>query len=151
MRGYWGDDELTARVLNDHIVPGETWYKTGDLVWRDAEGRYFYAGRSDDVVKRDGVRISLNEIAHALRRVEGVSGAACVLTGDDNNSGIAAYVEAPPGLAPDELLSAVSAYLPASMLPDQVFIVPSLPMTSSDKVDRRRLRSPTPPSAFPYR
>jgi acyl-coenzyme A synthetase/AMP-(fatty) acid ligase len=74
-----------------------------------------------------------------------------VLTGDDNNSGIAAYVEAPPGLAPDELLSAVSAYLPASMLPDQVFIVPSLPMTSSDKVDRRRLRSPTPPSAFPYR
>ena len=32
MRGYWGDDELTARVLNDHIVPGrpgtrrETWY-----------------------------------------------------------------------------------------------------------------------------
>jgi acyl-coenzyme A synthetase/AMP-(fatty) acid ligase len=62
-----------------------------------------------------------------------------VLTGDDNSLGIAAYVEARPALAADELLSAVSAYLPASMLPDQVFIVPSLPMTSSDKVDRRHL------------
>jgi amino acid adenylation domain-containing protein len=139
MRGYWGDDELTARVLNDHIVPGETWYKTGDLVWRDAEGRYLYAGRSDDVVKRNGVRISLNEIVLALRRVEGVSGAACVLTGDDGSLGIAAFVEARPALAAGDLLSAVSAYLPASMLPDQVFIVPSLPMTSSGKVDRPRL------------
>ena len=63
----------------------------------------------------------------------------CVLTGDDSSLGIAAYVEARPTLAADDLLSAVSAYLPASMLPDHVFIVPSLPMTSSDKVDRRHL------------
>jgi amino acid adenylation domain-containing protein len=139
MRGYWGDDELTATVLNDHVIPGETWYKTGDLVWRDAEGRYLYAGRSDDVVKRNGVRISLSEIVLALRRVEGVSGAACVLTGDGESLGIAAFVEAGPQKTAGDLLSSVRAYLPGSMLPDEVFIVSALPMTSSGKVDRRRL------------
>jgi amino acid adenylation domain-containing protein len=139
MRGYWGDKELTASVLNDLIIPGETWYKTGDLVWRDAQGRYFYAGRSGDVVKRNGVRISLNEIVLALRRVEGVSGAACAPTGDDGSLVIAAFVEARRPLTARDLLSAISADLPASMLPDQVVIVPSLPMTSSGKVDLPRL------------
>jgi len=74
-------------------------------------GRYFYAGRSDDVVKRDGVRISLNEIAHALRRVEASPGRVRAHR-RRQQFGHRAYVEAPPGLAPDELLSAVSAYLP---------------------------------------
>lgn len=30
MRGYWGDEKVTARVLRDVIVPGKTVYKTGD-------------------------------------------------------------------------------------------------------------------------
>ena len=139
MRGYWADDNLTAQVMRDDIVPGETLYKTGDLMWRDDLGRYFYAGRADDIVKRSGVRISLSEIAHALRRVDNVSAAACLLTDQDGRAAITAYVEAPQVITPQALFAAVSALLPTSMLPDEIFVVPSLPLTSSGKVDRNRL------------
>jgi D-alanine--poly(phosphoribitol) ligase subunit 1 len=139
MRGYWADEDLTAEVMRDDVIPGETVYKTGDLVWRDEAGRYFYAGRTDDVVKRSGVRISLNEVARALRGIDKVSAAACLLTDQDGRAAITAYVEAPEEVTPPALFEAVSARLPTSMLPDEIFVLPSLPLTSTGKVDRDRL------------
>ena len=74
MRGYWGDEEFSRAVLRSDVVAGEVLYKTGDLAYYDDSGRYFYAGRSDDVVKRNDVRISLGEVASELGGVEGVTG-----------------------------------------------------------------------------
>jgi amino acid adenylation domain-containing protein len=139
MRGYWGDQELSQAVLRRDVVPGEYLYKTGDLVYRDDRGLYVYAGRADDVVKRNGMRISLGEVAHALRGVDGVTGAVCLPIDLGERLGIAAFVEAPPGLTAGKLLDATSSDLPATMRPDEVFIVRALPMTTSGKVDRRRL------------
>jgi len=139
MRGYWGDDELSQAVLSRDIVPGEYLYKTGDLVYRDDRGLYVYAGRADDVVKRNGVRVSLGEVAHALRAVDGVAGAVCLPIDLGGRLGIAAFVEAPPGLTAGKLLDATSSELPATMRPDEVFIMGALPMTTSGKIDRRRL------------
>jgi amino acid adenylation domain-containing protein len=139
MRGYWGDDELTARVLRFDVSAGEVLYKTGDLVWQDARGLYFYAGRSDDVVKRHGVRISLGEVADALRGVPGVSAALCLLTDQDGRPAVTAYVEAREKLSTKFLLEALGTRLPATMLPDEIFVMRSLPLTSSGKIDRGRL------------
>jgi acyl-coenzyme A synthetase/AMP-(fatty) acid ligase len=93
-------------VLRDDIIPGEVVYKTGDLVWRNSAGSYFYAGRTDDVVKRHSVRISLTEVALALRRVERVSAATCVLTDLDGRTGTASFVEASIDLT-EQVLSCV--------------------------------------------
>ena len=79
IRGYWGDEKLSERVLRVDVVPGQTLYKTGDLVYRDPAGRYMYMGRLDDVVKRNGVRISLAEVARAFHDVPGVTAVACAL------------------------------------------------------------------------
>ena len=139
MRGYWGDIELSEMVLRRDVVPGELVYKTGDLVYRDERGLYVYAGRSDDVVKRNGVRISLDEVTNELRRVDGVAGAVCLAIDLGGRLGIAAFVQAQPDMTAGKLLDATSLDLPATMRPDEVFIVSDLPMTTSGKVDRRRL------------
>jgi acyl-coenzyme A synthetase/AMP-(fatty) acid ligase len=139
MRGYWGDPALSDAVLTREVVPGEVVYKTGDLVYRDGRGLYVYAGRSDDVVKRNGVRISLGEVAGVLRGVDGVTGAVCLPIDLGGRLGIAAFVEAPPAMTAVKLLDAASSDIPATMRPDEVFVVTALPMTPSGKVDRQRL------------
>jgi acyl-coenzyme A synthetase/AMP-(fatty) acid ligase len=139
MRGYWADEELTRAVLRDDVVPGRTLYKTGDLIYRDSAGRYLYVGRLDDVVKRNGVRISLAEVARALQDVPGVSAVFCALVEIAGSPGIAAFVEAPPETSVTGLFTAAETRLPAAMLPDEIHIVGSVPMTPEGKVDRRQL------------
>jgi acyl-coenzyme A synthetase/AMP-(fatty) acid ligase len=137
MRGYWGDDNLSESVLRRDVVPGEIVYKTGDLVYRDTRGLYVYVGRSDDVVKRNGVRISLSEVALALRRVEGVAGAVCLAIASSDRLAIAAFVAT--AVTEAEVRDGAKDFLPPSMVPDELVLVSSLPMTPSGKVDRQRL------------
>lgn len=139
MDGYWGAPELTAQVLRDDVVPGTLVYRTGDLVYRDGRGRYVYVERADRVVKRSGVRISLVEVGEALHTVEHVSAGACVVYDNDGVLGIAAFVLADADLTPLEIRRAMSALLPDTMLPDEIRVVSDLPMTTSNKLDERRL------------
>jgi acyl-CoA synthetase (AMP-forming)/AMP-acid ligase II len=92
MAGYLGDPETTASVLRSDLVPGELIYRTGDLVQRNAQGEYVYLDRLDNIVKRNGVRISLAEITAALRQIEGVSDAACIADARSGRTIITAYV-----------------------------------------------------------
>jgi D-alanine--poly(phosphoribitol) ligase subunit 1 len=139
MRGYWADDALSSQVLRYDVVPGQKVYKTGDLVFRGPNGLYVYSGRTDDVIKRNGVRISLSEVALALRRVEGVTGAVCLPIDGGDRLAIAAFVAAAPGVTEDAVRDGSTSFLPASMAPDELVLVSSLPMTPSGKVDRPRL------------
>lgn len=139
MRGYWGDTELTLRVLRDDVVPGTTVYRTGDLVYRDHHDHYVYMGRTDSVVKRNGIRVSLQEIARVLRGVEDVSGALCLAVDENGRLAIAAFVEAGPEVTVPQLLEVMHHELPSGMVPDEVHLWASFPMNSSGKVDRHRL------------
>ena len=149
MEGYLGAPELTAAVLRDDFVAGETLYRTGDLVYRDAAGDYCYVDRVDRVIKRSGVRISLVELTHALRMVPGVEAAtSTTYAGPDGGTGIVGFVvvdgTAAPRAAEDGAGEAgatqwidagIRQILPVTMLPDRIEVVDHLPMTSSGKVD----------------
>ena len=139
MRGYWGDDELTSRALRDDVVPGTKVYRTGDLVYRDRRGRYVYVGRTDTVVKRNGVRVSLREVARVLQGVDDVTAAICLPTDKNGRLAIAAFVEAGPRVTVSAVFEAAHRELPAGMVPDEVHLWSSFPLNSSGKVDRRRL------------
>jgi amino acid adenylation domain-containing protein len=139
MRGYWGDPALSDKVLRHDVGAGELVYETGDLVSRDAQGRYVYCGRADDVVKRRGVRISLAEVARVLRAGDGVSGAVCVPVDLEGHLGLAAFVQGGPDVTPGKLLDSAAVQLPSTMLPERVFVVDAFPLTSSGKVDQRAL------------
>jgi amino acid adenylation domain-containing protein len=149
MLGYWGDKQLSAGVLRTDVVPGRTLYKSGDLVSRDDNGLCTYIGRLDDVIKRNGVRISLAEVATALRGARGAEGAACALVERDGSAAIVAFVVAGPEVTVADLYEQAARVLPPSMLPDEVELVAALPMTAQGKVDRRRLLAESGRSAWP--
>lgn len=149
MVGYLGAPALTAEVLRDDFVAGETLYRTGDLVFRNAAGEYCYVDRIDRVIKRSGVRISLVELTHALRSVPGVTAATCSpFEADDGGTGIVGFVVVAAGArelgtqgpGPTHWIDAdLRQALPVSMLPDRIEIVDHLPMTPAGKVDERSL------------
>jgi acetyl-CoA synthetase len=71
MRGYQQDDGSIARL------PG-TFYRTGDVASRDADGYLTYVGRADDVFKASDYRISPFELESVLIEHPAVAEAAVV-------------------------------------------------------------------------
>jgi amino acid adenylation domain-containing protein/natural product biosynthesis luciferase-like monooxygenase protein/non-ribosomal peptide synthase protein (TIGR01720 family) len=90
--GYVGDPDRTAEVFAvDPADPDGRLYRTGDRVRLNAGGDLEFLGRSDDQVKLKGVRIELDEVAVAMRRVPGVSDAVAALRVDDGVARLAGY------------------------------------------------------------
>jgi D-alanine--poly(phosphoribitol) ligase subunit 1 len=142
MDGYWGAPELSQAVLRTDVVPGETVYRTGDLVYRDGAGNYVYVDRADRVIKRSGVRISLIELGEAMRSLAGVAAAACVTFDAEGELGIVAFVVTEDdSIGSLALLRTARERLPDTMLPNRIELVPELPLTQSSKLDERRLLS----------
>jgi len=139
MAGYLNDPVRSAAVLRTDVIEGTTLYRTGDLVFRDDRGNYVYAGRSDRVIKRHGVRMSLVEVTEALGSTDGVASAACTTFDRNGALGVVAFVVPDRELTPIAVRQAASRRLPETMLPDQFVLVTDLPLTSSSKVDERRL------------
>jgi amino acid adenylation domain-containing protein len=139
MAGYWDAPGLTAEVMRTDVVAAETVYRSGDLVYRNGRGDYVYVERADRVVKRSGVRISLVELADAVRELPEVADAACVVFDHDGRVGIAAFVVTDRPVSALELRQGAGIRLPDSMLPDRMELVDELPLTASSKLDERRL------------
>lgn len=139
MDGYFGDPELTARVLRHDLLPGQVLYQSGDIVKLDASGDYVYCGRADRVVKRNGVRISLDEIERVLQDLPQVTSAASILVAPDDDVRILAFATTDAAITPDELIAALRERLPGSMIPDAVHVVDAFGMTPAGKIDYREL------------
>jgi D-alanine--poly(phosphoribitol) ligase subunit 1 len=139
MTGYLNEPALSAGVLRTDIVEGTTLYRTGDLVFRDDRGNHVYVGRADRVIKRHGVRMSLVEVTEALGGLDEVVSAACTTFDLEGALGVVAFVVPDGKLTPIAVRQAASKRLPETMLPDQFVLVADLPLTSSSKVDERRL------------
>jgi benzoate-CoA ligase len=95
---YWNQREKTRQTIQDG------WLRTGDKYYRDAEGYYWYAGRSDDMLKVKGSWVSPIEIESVLIQHPAVQEAAVVGRGNqDELVRPAAYVVLRPGTnaAPD--------------------------------------------------
>lgn len=140
MLGYLGLDEATAAAFVTDGA-GTRWYRTGDRVIDDGSGCFRFQGRRDRMVKRRGHRIELGEIECALGRHEDVESAAVVARSDERGTTIAAFLALRPGRKGSLIAMKrhCAGALPASMVPDEVHFTPSLPRTSTDKVDYQAL------------
>ncbi|HKX29557.1 MAG TPA: non-ribosomal peptide synthetase [Blastocatellia bacterium] len=153
--GYLNDAaETAARFLPNPFwkLPGERFYRTGDLAVYGEGGRIELVGRADFQFKMAGYRIEPGEIERALLEYPGVSRAVAVpfeRQSDDGSSQklLLAYLVI-SGTTETErfgessavrLRAFLQARLPAYMIPSRFITVQSLPLLPNGKIDRQSL------------
>jgi amino acid adenylation domain-containing protein/thioester reductase-like protein len=149
-RGYLGRPDLTANrfVADPFAADGSRMYRSGDLVRWNNDGELEYIGRVDHQVKLRGFRIEPGEIENALMALPEV-GSACVLLREDRpgDKRLTAYLTPgadaqPQGPDLSAVRSALAQTLPEYMIPSAFVVLPALPLTANDKVDRKALPMP---------
>jgi carnitine-CoA ligase len=138
MAGYWRrpeETELTWRNL---------WLHTGDLFRCDADGRYTFVDRADDVIRRRGENVSATELeAEALAHPLVAEAAAVAVPAEQGEDEIKLCLRARPGeiLDPEEVLAFLAVRVPAFMVPRYLAIMDEFPRTATEKVRKPDLRA----------
>jgi benzoate-CoA ligase family protein len=137
--GYWANRE---RSLQNFHGP---WTRTGDSYTCDAEGRWTYSGRTDDMLKVGGIWVSPFEVESALASHEAVL--ECAVVGHDDADGLTkpkAFVvlKADVTVEVHELQAFVKSRLAPYKYPRWIELVTALPKTATGKIQRFKLRAP---------
>lgn len=137
---YWNQHEKTKRTIHGD------WIRTGDKYTQDADGYFWYAGRTDDMLKPGGIFVSPIEIENALMNHGAVL--ECAVIGRDDADGLSkpyAFVVLRDGAAGSPELAAALQQFVRERLPDYkrprgVEFVTALPKTATGKLQRYKLR-----------
>jgi acetyl-CoA synthetase len=141
MTGYAGDAERTRTAL------GGSHYGTGDVAARDADGFFWFVGRTDDVFKSSDYRISPFELESALMEHDAVAESAVVESPDPKRLCVPkACVILKNGVPPSaETACAILEFTRERLAPYQKIRViefcSELPKTVSGKIRRTELRA----------
>jgi len=157
--GYRNLPEKTAEVfISNPFINNTRLYRTGDWVRVMADDTLEILGRFDGQIKLRGQRIELGEIEDTMLRVEGVAYAAATvkthgtgqllvayysMTHIDETHSEEAHVEKThaEGLPVAQLRTQLAAALPPYMVPQRFVHMDSLPLLTSEKVDRKTLQA----------
>jgi len=136
---YWAQHEKSKRS-----ILGE-WFFTGDRYREDADGFYWYEGRSDDMIKVSGLWVSPIEIEAALLEHQAVAESAVIGISVGGFTKIKAFVITKGDAARDEALVAelqdhCKSRLQRFQYPHEIEFVPELPKTVTGKIQRYKLR-----------
>jgi long-chain acyl-CoA synthetase len=141
MRGYYRRPEANRETF------AFGWFRSGDegFFEEDEAGRpfFFITGRIKELIIRGGVNLSPFEIDEVLCAIPGVArGLAVGFENDWYGEEVGAYVQLEPGsrLSAAEILAACRARLPFAKAPKVVEFGDELPVTSTGKYQRGRLR-----------
>ncbi|KAL9594385.1 MAG: hypothetical protein Q9219_007063, partial [cf. Caloplaca sp. 3 TL-2023] len=156
-RGYWHDLEKTETRFVWNARLRTVLYRTGDTVRQLYDGSLEFIGRTDDLIKVQGIRIELSEISFALRSSHPSVRQAEVLyleRPDRPFKVIVAFLAAPTltasryGIIENDqavqvaqrALDKARSQLPSYMIPKAFVVVAAIPRTSSAKVDRAAMK-----------
>ncbi|MGH6738097.1 MAG: AMP-binding protein, partial [Bradyrhizobium sp.] len=64
--GYATDDQNDSKVLRDVFKKGDSWFRTGDIMRRDADGYFYFLDRVGDTFRWKGENVSTAEVAEAI-------------------------------------------------------------------------------------
>ena len=137
--GYWQAHEKSKETFHGD------WIKSADLFRRDAEARYWYAGRADDLLKVGGIFVSPLEVEDRLLQHAAVAECVVVAYTEQGLEKPLAFVLPRKGVEPSEKLALeLAAFakegLAAYKYPRRVRFVEDLPRNDRGKAERKKLR-----------
>lgn len=131
------DKNFTPIIINDKI---KTFYRTGDILFKDENGNLFYCGRKDHQVKIQGKRVELQEIEFHTKKLSHMfNSVAMCYEGLFGSNHIALFVDFK--IDQNELLNLLKQNLPDYMIPSKIIQVDQLPLNKNQKVDTTALRN----------
>lgn len=146
--GYWERPELNAKQflnLPDDRISDRRWYRTGDLVCRNAHRDIEYLGRIDDQIKILGNRIEPEEIIESLHTFPNLNQVA-VFAHDQGAStelivAISFFNDKPDA---EKIRNHLLGLLPSFMVPKHYLILDEIPISKAGKINIRQLLSMLP-------
>ena len=140
--GYWNQRSKSRRTFEGH------WTRTGDKYVRDAEGRYTFCGRSDDMFKVSGIWVSPFEVESALITHPAVLEAAVVPEADSEGllkpkAFVVLRANADNAGLQEALKEHVKQKIGVWKYPRWIEVVDALPKTATGKIQRFKLREHT--------
>lgn len=139
MQGYWKKSEATAEAMRGG------WFHTGDLVYKDEKGYFYWTGRLKDMIRRSGENISTTEVEgilvqHARIKLSAVLPVPDELRGEE----VKAYIVLQDGetketVPPEEIVAFARERLAYFKVPRYIEYVDDLPRTPSERIEKHKL------------
>ena len=142
MPGYYRNERANEAAFDGR------WFRTGDLVRRDADGFHTVLGRIKDVIRRSGENISATELESVLIALPGVVEAAAIPVPDDfRGEEVKVCLTLGDGMTtsdvpPDKVMRFCRDRLARFKLPRYIAYLPEMPKTPSGKIAKQQLRLP---------
>jgi len=140
--GYWNRPDANAEL----ILPGG-WFRTGDLVRKDADGLHFYVGRTRDIIRRSGENIAAAEVEQQILAMPEVIDVAVVPVPDhDREEEAKAIVVLHPGsqVRARDIINWARGRLAPFKVPRYIEFRSELPHTGNGKIAKSQLRNEPP-------
>lgn len=136
--GYWENEkENTAKFLH---INGERYYRTGDLCYYGADNNLMFVGRKDFQVKINGFRVELGEIENRYSTISGgIFSVVLPYMNEQGNTELAIVIESQEYDVRNHKTQMASV-LPAYEVPNKWLFMPSIPLNSNGKVDRKTIK-----------
>jgi len=137
MAGYWRHPEWTEKAWSN------LWLHSGDAMWRDDDGYYYFADRVKDSIRRRGENISSMEVENEINlHPDVVECAVFPVPSEYLEDEVMATIVAKPGrtLDPVDLIRFLEPRMAHFMIPRYIDLVEALPKTPTGKIQKFDLR-----------